>query len=102
MLEDVAVCSVLIVLIAGFATLLRMGKGVSLIAGIKSVPEEERKKTAKGFSVVLYLIALDIVVFMISLILKSDIIQKVATGMIIVIIVGAVVVGNLQQGKKNE
>lgn len=50
MVEDIVTCVVVIVFLAGFATLLRMGRGISLIAGIKNVPEEEREKTAKGFS----------------------------------------------------
>ena len=50
MAEDIVTCVVVIVFFTGYATLLRMGKGISLIAGIKNVPEEEREKTAKGFS----------------------------------------------------
>ena len=100
MVEDIATCVVVIVFLAGFATLLRMGRGISLIAGIKNVPEEEREKTAKGFSKVLYLISLDIIFFMISLILENEILQNIATVIIFVIIIGAVALANLKQDKK--
>lgn len=102
MAEDIVTCVILIVFIAGFATLLRMGKGTSLIAGIKNVPEEEREKTAKGFSKVLYLISLDVIVFMVSLILESKILQNITTVIIFVIIIGAVALANMKKDKKDE
>ena len=66
------------------------------------MPEEEREKTAKSFSKVLYLISLDVIFFMISLILENEILQNIATVIIFVIIIGAVALANLKQDKKDE